>query len=134
MFLNTFKLTQCEEFVKEAVQSWGWEAAESEEYEISNVTGENLWIQNPAWAKAYSVKVVDNLDQYGSFWIDPVEWMKPEKQNHRFWHANAKTGWMAWYGREDVQNYIRQNNITKPFQVRVKDVQPFEITRRKHAV
>lgn len=134
MFSNTLELNRGELFVQEAVQSWGWEAAPSEEYEISDVTGENLWIQSPLWVNAYSVKVIENIDQYGSFWIYPNEWMDPKKQNNRFWHVNVDTRWMAWYGREDVQNYIKQNNITEPFQVRVNGEQPFEIKRRKHAV
>ena len=134
MVLNTFELTQRDLFVKKAVQSWGWMAAVSEEYNISNITGQNLWIKKPTWARAYSIQVVDNIDQYGSFWIYPEEWMNSEKKNHRFWHVNVDTGWMAWYGREDVQNYIRDNNITKPFEIRVKGEQPFEITRRRHAI
>jgi hypothetical protein len=134
MSLNTLELTRGEMFVKEAVQSWGWYAAESEEYHNSEVTGENLWIQNPKWVKAYSVCIIENLDQYGSFWIDPKECMSLEKKNHRFWHVNVDTRWMAWYSREDVQDYIASNNITEPFQVRVKGEQPFEITRRKYEV
>ena len=134
MILDTLELNRGEAFVKEAVQSWGWQAAESDEYDISEVTGENLWIKKETWARAYSIRVVENIDQYGSFWIDPKEWMISDKRNHRFWHVNVDTGWMAWYSREDVQRYITSNNITKPFQVRVKGVQPFEITRRKHEV
>jgi hypothetical protein len=60
--------------------------------------------------------------------------MNTKKQNDRFWHVNVDTGWMAWYAREDAQNYIARNNITKPFQVRVKGEQPFEITRRRYTV
>ena len=134
MILDTLELNRGEAFVKEAVQSWGWEVTETDQYDVSEVTGQNLWIQKKTWANAYSIRVVENIDLYGSFWIDPKEWMSPEKRNHRFWHVNVDTCWMAWYSREDVQRYITSNNITKPFQVRVKGEQPFEISRRKHEV
>ena len=121
-------------FVKRAVESWGWTVTDKEEDYASQVAGQDLWIQNPTWSNAYSIDVKANIDEYGSFWIYPKEWMNPKKQNHRFWHVNVKTGWMAWYSREDVQRYIKQNRIEAPFQVMVKGKQPFSITRRKYAV
>ena len=121
-------------FVKKAIESWGWSVTDNEEDYQSQVAGQDLWIQKPSWSNAYSIDVKNNLDQYGSFWIYPEEWMNPKKQNDRFWHVNVDTGWMAWYGREDVQNYIASNNITKPFQVKVRGEQPFAIARRKHEV
>lgn len=121
-------------FVKKAIESWGWLVTDNEEDYDSQVAGYDLWIQKPTWANAYSIDVKANIDQYGSFKIYPKEWMNPKKQNDRFWHVNVTTGWMAWYSRQDVQRYIERNNIVEPFQVKVKGVQPFEITRRRYAV
>lgn len=131
MFYNALKLTQGEKLVIEAVRSWGWMAEPSQVQPAPDVSGKRVWIKNPTWARAYSVQVLENMDQYGSFWIDPAECMKPKKRNDRFWHVNVDTGWMAWYGREDIQYHITINKITKPFQVRVFDDLPFTITRRK---
>ena len=120
-------------FVKKAIQSWGWLVTDNESDIESQVTGCDLWIQKPTWSKAYSVDVKANLDRFGSFWIYPDEWMDSKKQNDRFWHVNVKTGWMAWYSRQDVQRYIKQMYKTEPFQIALNGVQPFEITRRRYA-
>jgi len=121
-------------FVKKAIESWGWLVTDNEGDYASQVAGYDLWIQKPTWANAYSIDIKTNIDRFGSFWIYPHTWMNPKKRNDRFWHVNLDTGWMAWYSRQDVQRYIKQNNITEPFQIHVKGEQPFEISRRKHEV
>ena len=121
-------------FVKKAIESWGWLVTDNEADVNSQVTGCDLFIQNPEWFNAYSVDVKANINKYGSFLIYPDEWMDPRKQNDRFWHVNVESGWMAWYSRQDVQSYIKRNKLTEPFEVRVKGEQPFKITRRKHAI
>ena len=123
---------QGELFVKRAIESWGWYVTDNEEDYKSQVAGEDLWIQKPEWANAYSVDVKNNLNKFGSFYVEPKEWMNPKKRNHRFWHVNVDTGWMAWYSREDMQYYFKTRNITEGFWVAVKDKMPFDITRRKY--
>ena len=120
-------------FVKEAVESWGWDVIDNEASYEEQVAGQDLWIKKPTWHNHYSIDVKNNMNDFGAFYVDPVEWMKPEKKNHRFWHVNIETGWMAWYGREDMQNYIITKNKTKGFWVGVKDKTAVNITRRHYA-
>lgn len=121
-------------FVKQAVESWGWSVKDNEADFESQVSGRDLWIKKPEWSNYYSIDVKNNLNEFGSFYIDPVQWMDPRKKNNRFWHVNTTTGWMAWYSREDIQEYIKKENKTEGFWVGVKDKMPFKITRARHTV
>ena len=121
-----------EMFVKEAVESWGWDVIDNEASYEEQVAGQDLWIKKPSWHNHYSIDVKANMNDFGAFYVDPVEWMKSEKKNHRYWHVNVDTGWMAWYAREEMQNYITTNNKTKGFWVGVKDKLPVNITRRHY--
>lgn len=119
-------------FVKEAIESWGWEVRDNEQSYEEQVAGQDLWIRKPTWKYFYSVDVKHNLNQFGGFYVSPKDWMKEDKKNDRFWHVNTETGWMAWYAREDMQKYIMDNNLTEGFWVNVKDQMPFDITRRRY--
>lgn len=119
-------------FVMEAVSSWGWYVRDNETSYEEQVAGQDIWIKNPSWANYYSVDVKANLDKYGNFYVNPKEWLNPKKKNHRFWHVNVDTGWMAWYDRVQMQEFIRSKNITKTFKIGVKDKLPFDITRRRY--
>lgn len=120
-------------FVIDAVCSWGWLVKDNETDYQEQVAGQDIWIKKPTWSNYYSVDVKANLDKYGNFYVVPKEWLNPKKRNHRFWHVNVDTGWMAWYDRIDMQEYIKSNNITNTFKIGLKDKLPFEITRRRHA-
>lgn len=121
-------------FVKEAIESWGWEVKDNEESYDEQVAGCDLWLKKPEWANFYSIDVKNNLNKFGSFYVDPSQWMNPKKKNDRFWHVNVDTGWMAWYSREEMQSYISRNNITERFRVDVSSKLPVKITRRRYSV
>lgn len=123
-------------FVKEAILSWGWEVKDNEEDYKQQVSGQDLLIRKPTWQNFYSIDVKNNLTKFGSFAVDTNEngWLfKPIKTSHRIWHVNTETGWMAWYGREEMQVYIKENKLynTGLVNIAVKDKLPF-ISRSRY--
>jgi hypothetical protein len=123
-------------FLKQVIESWGWEVIDNEEDKDLQVSGKDLLIKNPNWANFYSVDVKNNLDNYGSFYVDLSEkgWLfNPKKKSDRIWHVNTTTGWMSWYGRKEMQEYARTKYGVKEelIKITVHDKIPF-VTRRKH--
>jgi hypothetical protein len=123
-------------FVKEAILSWGWEVQDNESDYAQQVSGQDLLIRKPTWANFYSIDVKNNLTKFGSFAVDTNEngWLfKPTKTSHRIWHVNTETGWMAWYGRDEMKVYIKENNLynTGLVTIAAKDKLPF-ISRSRY--
>ena len=118
-------------YVKQVIESWGWEVTDNESSHADQVAGRDLWIKKPEWSNFYSVDVKANMGENGSFYVDPKQWMDPKKKNDRFWHVNVKTGRMAWYARQDMQYYIQTKNLTEGFWVFPSSKLPVQITWRK---
>ena len=123
-------------FLKKVIEGWGWEVIDNEEDKELQISGKDLMIKNPKWASFYSVDVKNNLDDRGSFYVDLSEkgWLfNPKKTSDRIWHVNPQTGWMCWYGRKEMQEYMKKKYGIKEelIKVTVYDKIPF-ITRRKH--
>ncbi len=124
-----------EHFVADAIRSWGWDCTVFEESRSKQVAGIDIEFRNPDWAYSYTADVKANIDQYGSFFIEtsPTGWLfKLGKNSDRIWHCNPRTGWMAWYSRESMQQYIHSIGKfdTGLHKIRVGDKINF-ITRRK---
>lgn len=119
-------------FVIDAVRSWGWQVKDAASDREQQVKGIDLWIRKPEWRNFYSIDVKNNMNEYGSFWVYPLQWMDVKKENDRFWHVNVDTGWMAWYGREDMQRYITKEKHTTPFKIAANMTLPFPLKRTQH--
>lgn len=127
---------EAELFVKEAVESWGWEVMDNESDFADQVAGRDLLIKKPTWANFYSIDVKANMNDFGVFMVDSNEngWLfNPKKKSDRIWHVNQNTGWMAWYGRNEMKQYIINNSLTNTQLVRILPSQklPF-ITRSRY--
>lgn len=127
-----------EEFVAKTLTSWGWEVELHEEDYHKQVSGIDITFRNPSWMRSYTADVKTNLDEYGSFYVDTSSdgWLfKSGKTSDRIWHCNPETGWMAWYGRSEMQIHIlsegRQNTGLYKFTNRDK---LYFITRRRGKV
>lgn len=99
-----------ERFVAEVLASWGWDVELHEEDFAKQVSGIDITFRNPKWARPYTADIKANLDEYGSFYVDTSSngWLfKSGKTSDRIWHCNPETGWMAWYGRSEMQVYIQ---------------------------
>lgn len=123
-------------FVKEAIESWGWLVKDNESSYSDQVSGKDLLIKNPSWANFYSVDVKNNMNEYGCFFVDSSlnGWLfKKTKTSDRIWHVNTKTGWMAWYGRNEMMDYIISHSLTETGLVKIAPLMriPF-VTRRKY--
>lgn len=123
-------------FLKQVIESWGWEVIDNEEDKDLQVSGKDLLIKSPSWVNYYSVDVKANLDNYGSFYVDLSEkgWLfNSKKKSDRIWHVNPTTGWMCWYGRKEMQNYMKNTHGIKEelIKITVHDKIPF-LARRKY--
>lgn len=121
---------QGELYVRGVIESWGWEVEDNESDYQQQIAGQDLWIKKPEWYKFYSVDVKANMCDNGSFYIEPQQWMNPSKKNDRFWHVNVETGRMAWYSRQDMQQYIRNNKLEEKFWITPSTKIPVHITWR----
>lgn len=124
-----------ERFVVDVLSSWGWEVEHFESDRNIQESGVDIAFRNPMWARPYTADVKTNIDQYGSFYVEtgPRDWLfNPKKKSDRIWHCNPTTGWMAWYGREEMQRYIRDIGKfnTGLYKITVYDKIDF-ITRRR---
>lgn len=121
-------------FVKHTIESWGWLVKDNQSNYTEQLAGQDFWIKKSDWSRYYSIDVKNNLTQYGSFTVNPKEWMDPARKNDRFWHVNTTTRWMVWYSREDMQRYIGLTNRVRSFSIGLKDKLPFKITRAQARV
>ena len=127
-----------EHFVANTLKSWGWEIELHEEDYDKQVSGIDITFRNPKWASSYTADIKANLDEYGNFFVDTSSegWLfKSGKTSDRVWHCNPDTGWMAWYGRFEMQKHIlslgKQN--TGLYKIANGDKIKF-VTRRKGKV
>lgn len=98
-------------FVMRAISSWsGYSVIDLEDNKEKQVRGHDFLIGKSTWKGKYSVDCKNNIKTDNSFDIDTSEngWLfNPKKDSDRIWHCNSRTGYMAWYGREDMQNAIK---------------------------
>jgi hypothetical protein len=98
-----------EEYVARAIASWGWEVQLHPDDPEKQISGVDVAFKNPTWKQFYTADVKANLDQYGTFFVetDDKGWLfNPKKTSHRIWHVNVATGWMAWYDRRRMREYV----------------------------
>ncbi len=103
---------QAETMVAEAFAGWGYEVVDCESDFQSQKHGIDLTIKHPSWRKAYSIDVKSNMNKYGTFWVEttPHGWLRsPEKTSDRICHVCVETGWIAWYGRDQMIKWLRKN-------------------------
>lgn len=127
-----------EQFLCEVFEAWGWEYelhSASREHQLKGI---DITFRNPNWNNSYTADIKANLDQYGSFFIETNDkgWLfNPSKANHRVWHLNPETGWMAWYDRREMQQYIATQGLrnTGLLKITVHDKLDI-ITRKRHNI
>lgn len=124
-----------ESFLARVFSSWGWEYRMFPESKQQQIKGVDIEFRDPNWVKFYSADVKHNIDQYGNFFVetDQKGWLfNKNKTSDRIWHVNTDTGWMAWYGRDKMQQYVKSigKQNTGLLKVTVKDCREF-ITRRR---
>lgn len=122
-----------EVFVKQVLESWGWNVILHEADQTKQLAGIDIEFQSPKWKRSYSADVKSNIDSYGTFYIetDDKGWLfNPSKISHRIWHCNPTTGQMAWYDRQEMQKYIVDNNMRNRGLYRVSGQHMPFVTRR----
>lgn len=119
------KAREAELMVIEAFAGWGYQVLDCESDFQSQKHGIDLTIKHPDWRRAYSIDVKSNMNKYGTFWVEtsPEGWLRhPSKTSDRICHVCVDTGWVAWYGRDQMVEWLRKNGHLK--------VGLFEITTR----
>lgn len=105
-----------EDFLMEVFSSWGWHATchRGLDSKAAQVTGVDITFQNPKWVNSYTCDVKANLNDSGVFYVETHAkgWLfNPKKTSNRIWHVNPSTGWMAWYGREEMKAFILKSRL-----------------------
>jgi hypothetical protein len=123
-------------FVKMVMEGWGWDVWHYKSEYDKQLSGKDLEFKSPKWYSKYSADVKHNITEYGAFYVETDDngWLfKEGKVSHRIWHCNNKTGWMAWYDREEMKNFIIDNGLrnTGIFKIDAKMKLNF-ITRRRY--
>lgn len=123
-------------FVKEALTTWGWLVKHYIKDREKQSAGIDLQFKSPRWANWYTADVKNNMDEYGSFYVDTDSsgWLFADtKTSDRIWHCNDTTGWMAWYGREEMKEYIIEKSLKNTGGLKIDvNVKLNFITRKKH--
>lgn len=127
-----------EQFMCEVYGSWGWEFEHHPSSFSHQVGGVDFSFRKPGWANFYTADIKSNLDQYGNFYVetDDSGWLfNPKKVSDRVWHVNPDTGWMAWYGRDEMKQFIESKGLrnTGLYKITARDKFDF-ITKRRHNV
>jgi hypothetical protein len=127
-----------EQFLCSVFESWGWDYTLHPTSFNHQVGGVDITFRKPSWANTYTADVKANIDTYGSFFVetDDSGWLfNPRKVSDRIWHVNPDTGWMAWYGREEMMNFIESvgKRNTGLLKITTKDNLNF-ITRKRYNI
>lgn len=125
-----------EKWLIKVIKGWGWEVIDYENDRSRQLRGHDIAIRKPGWKNFYTVDVKSNMRENGSFFVETSKegWLRnPRHTNDRVWHINPSTGWMAWYDRKEMIDYVRQLGVLSD---RLYLVTPTEgrrfITRRRY--
>lgn len=127
-----------EAFMCKVYEAWKWDFTYYPDSYDQQVRGIDFSFKKPGWVNSYTCDVKANLNEYGTFWVetDDTGWLfNPKKESDRIWHVNPDTGWMAWYGRDDMKHYVESKGLrnTGTVKITVQDKLLF-ITRRRHNI
>jgi hypothetical protein len=113
-----------EEFMAKVFESWGWEYKRNESDYKSQIEGKDIEFKKPEWAKFYTGDVKNNMDIYGNFYVHK-DWLFNVKCD-RIFHVNPETGWIAWYGVQEMRDaydealpFMKFTTKTRPSFVKV---------------
>jgi len=96
-------------FMKKVFESWGWAVEDCEDDKSLQTKGIDLYFKAPTWHNKYSCDVKSNMSKYGSFFVY-ADWLfNPKHINDRYFHVNPDTGWVAWYGTEEMKTWYKAN-------------------------
>ena len=101
-------------WLAEVIKGWGWDVIDYEGDRSRQIRGHDIAIRKPEWKNFYTVDVKSNMRDDGSFYVETGKdgWLRnPKHTNHRVWHVNTRTGWMAWYDRKDMIDFLRQQGV-----------------------
>jgi hypothetical protein len=127
---------QGEEFLCKVFEAWDWDYEHYSSSRLHQVRGIDVSFRKPGWAKSYTADVKSNLDTYGNFFVETSDegWLfNPQKTSDRVWHVNPDTGWMAWYGRDEMKEFIDRMGArnTGLYKITARESLDF-ITRRRY--
>lgn len=127
-----------EHFMCNVFEDWGWDYTAHPTSFNHQIGGVDITFRKPSWANTYTADIKANINPFGSFFVetDDKGWLfNPKKVSDRIWHCNPDTGWMAWYGRSEMKDYIESigKRNTGLLEINVRDKLDF-ITRRRHNV
>lgn len=126
---------EAELLVLDTFEGWGYDVIDHESNKHNQVRGIDIEIKHPTWKNFYSMDVKANMNKYGSFYVEttPDGWLRsPKKVSDRICHVCNETKWIAWYSRQDMIKWLRDNGYlrTKLLEITTRHKLPF-IAKRK---
>jgi hypothetical protein len=99
-----------EEFLCQVFESWEWEYNRFEKERSKQVAGIDIEFRDPRWRNFYTCDVKNNMDEYGCFYVHHDWLFKESFKADRVFHVNPDTGWLAWYGVDDMRKYYNEEH------------------------
>ena len=93
-------------FLIKVFESWDWDVKDHENDKKMQVKGIDLSFRNPSWMNFYTCDVKNNMDEYGCFFVYK-DWLYKIKAD-RVFHVNPDTGWLAWYGVDEMREWYNE--------------------------
>lgn len=113
---NVTKGRQAELLVLDTFDKWGYQVIDHEKHRYNQNRGIDIEIKHPSWKNFYSLDVKGNMNKYGSFIVEtsPDGWLRsPKKVSDRICHVCNETKWIAWYSRQDMIKWLRDNSYLR---------------------
>lgn len=107
-----------EEFLEKVFQCWGWSVELFKEDRSKQVRGIDLQFKKPSWSNFYTGDVKNNMDKYGNFYVHKDWLFKIECD--RVFHVNPDTGWVVWYGVDEMQKVYDNSKTYMKFTARTR--------------
>lgn len=120
-----------EKWVESVMHSWGWYCKLNESDYQMQIDGKDITFRNPKWANSYTGDVKNNLNDYGTFYVDLKKLRKSKAD--RWFHCNPKTGWLYWYGVKEMVDFLKNREDDEPVKFTAKECPKF-VTKRKIGV
>lgn len=96
-----------EEFLCKVFEQWGWFYLRHESDYQKQIDGIDIEFKKPSWFGYYTCDVKNNMNEYGTFFVHK-DWLFKVKSD-RIFHVNPDTGWITWYGVDEMRKVYDTN-------------------------
>lgn len=115
-------------FLIKVLKSWGWSVKDHEDDREKQVAGIDITFKSPNWHNWYTGDSKCNMKDNSVFYVYR-DWLFSTKAD-RIFHVNPKTGWVAYYGVDEMRKIYDTNKLNMTFGCKNS---PAFVKRKKYA-